>query len=490
MPLTLESAACYSVNAQKGYKVNSQKPKKLWGGRFTAPTDELVEEFTASINFDQRLYAEDIAGSVAHARMLGSQKIISGFDADVLITGLQQIKKEIEAGKFTFSIALEDIHMNIESRLSEIVGPEIAGRLHTGRSRNDQVALDLRLFLRHQLVQVMSLVLELTGVLVDKAEDNLKVVMPGFTHLQQAQPVLFSHHLLAYVEMLRRDYERLSDCHARLSLSPLGSGALAGSSFPLDRRMVADELGFNGITANSLDAVSDRDGVAEALFDFSLLMVHLSRFCEELVLWSSVQFNFITLSDSFCTGSSIMPQKKNPDVPELIRGKSGRVVGSLVSLLMTLKSLPLAYNKDLQEDKEPLFDALDTVVGSLRIMTAMIKEMQVNIDTLAEQAGAGFSTATEIADYLVRKGLPFRMAHEIVGRVVSFCEQNDLIFSDLTITQWHQFSTLFEKDLFTFLTPQDAVDAKDLFGATAHNRVSEQIDLTRQYLSDSRLKFV
>ena len=466
--------------------MESQKQKKLWGGRFSAPTDELVEEFTASINYDKRLYAEDIAGSIAHARMLGSQKIISRSDADTLIAGLQQIKVEIETGEFNFSIALEDIHMNIESRLSEIVGPESAGRLHTGRSRNDQVALDLRLFLRRQLLQVKGLVLDFIEVLVDQAEANLRVLMPGFTHLQQAQPVLFSHHLMAYVEMLKRDFERLADCHHRLSLSPLGSGALAGSSFPLDRRMVADELGFSGITANSLDAVSDRDGVAEALFDFSLLMVHLSRFCEELVLWSSVQFDFITLSDSFCTGSSIMPQKKNPDVPELIRGKSGRVLGSLVSLLMTMKSLPLAYNKDMQEDKEPLFDALDTVVGSLRIMTAMIKEMQVNVDTLAEQAGAGFSTATEIADYLVRKGLPFRSAHEIVGLVVSFCEQNNQIFTDLTLSQWHNFSSLFQDDLITFLAPQDAVEAKNLYGATAHNRVAEQIDLVRQYLADKR----
>ncbi len=464
--------------------MKSQKPKKLWGGRFTAPTDELVEEFTASINFDQRLYAEDIAGSVAHARMLGSQKIISVSDADILIAGLQQIKEEIEAGEFAFSVALEDIHMNIESRLSEVVGPEIAGRLHTGRSRNDQVALDLRLFLRHQLSRVMSLVLKLTEVLVDRSAGNLNVIMPGFTHLQQAQPVLFSHHLMAYVEMLKRDYERLADCHDRLSLSPLGSGALAGSSFPLDRQMVADELGFSGITANSLDAVSDRDGVAEALFDFSLLMVHLSRFCEELVLWSSVQFNFITLSDSFCTGSSIMPQKKNPDVPELIRGKSGRVVGSLVSLLITMKSLPLAYNKDMQEDKEPLFDALDTVVGSLRIMTTMIRELKINSDSMAEQAGAGFSTATELADYLVRKGLPFRLSHEIVGKTVSFCEQNDLLFTDLTMDQWQQFSPLFHEDLFTVLLPQDSVDAKDLFGGTALVRVLDQIKLTRQFIAD------
>jgi len=466
--------------------VESQKKNKLWGGRFTAPTDKLVEEFTASIDFDKRLYAEDIAGSIAHARMLASQQIISQSDADALIVALKQVKEEIEAGKFIFSIALEDIHMNIESRLGEIVGVEIAGRLHTGRSRNDQVALDLRLFLRHQLHQVNLLILEFITVLVDQAEVNQKVIMPGFTHLQQAQPVLFSHHLLAYVEMLKRDYDRLSGCYERLSLSPLGSGALAGSSFPLDRQMVAEELGFSGITANSLDAVSDRDGVAEALFTFSLLMVHLSRFCEELVLWSTVQFNFITLSDSFCTGSSIMPQKKNPDVPELIRGKSGRVIGSLVSLLVTLKSLPLAYNKDMQEDKEPFFDALDTVVGSLRIMTAMVKEMQVNVGILAEQAGAGFSTATEIADYLVRKGLPFRSAHEIVGRVVFYCEQNNLIFTGLSIDQWHKFSDLFQEDLFVLLAPQNAVDAKNLFGATSHNRVVEQIDLVRQFVADKR----
>lgn len=465
--------------------MESQKQNKLWGGRFTAPTDKLVEEFTASIDFDKRLYAEDIAGSIAHARMLGSRAIISRADADTLIVALKQVQQEIETGEFNFSVALEDIHMNIESRLGEIVGTEIAGRLHTGRSRNDQVALDLRLFLRRQLNQVNALILELITVLVDQAETNLKVIMPGFTHLQQAQPVLFSHHLLAYVEMLKRDHGRLSGCYDRLSYSPLGSGALAGSSFPLDRQMVAEELGFTGITANSLDAVSDRDGVAEALFAFSLLMVHLSRFCEELVLWSTVQFNFITLSDSFCTGSSIMPQKKNPDVPELIRGKSGRVLGSLVSLLVTLKSLPLAYNKDMQEDKEPLFDALDTVVGSLRIMSAMIKEMHVNEGILAEQAGAGFSTATEIADYLVRKGLPFRSAHEIVGRVVSFCEHEDLSFLDLSLKQWNTFSDLFQEDLISYLAPQDAVAAKDLYGATSCSRVAEQIKLVRQFLADN-----
>ncbi len=456
--------------------------QKLWGGRFSAPTDELVEEFTASINFDRRLYAEDIAGSIAHATMLGRQKIIPATDVQPLIDGLEQIRNEIESGEFAFSIALEDIHMNIESRLGEIVGPEIAGRLHTGRSRNDQVALDFRLYIRRQLLNVEELVYDFIKVLVDKAETEIDVIMPGFTHLQQAQPVLFAHHLLAYVEMFKRDAERLGDCRKRLDYSPLGSGALAGSSFALDRESVARDLGFSGVTANSLDAVSDRDGVAEALFDFSLLMIHLTRFCEELVLWSSVQFNFITLSDSFCTGSSIMPQKKNPDVPELIRGKSGRVVGSLVNLLITLKSLPLAYNKDMQEDKEPFFDALDTVVGSLRIMAPMINEMRVNKEVMARQAGAGFSTATEIADYLVRKGLPFRSAHAVVGKAVAFCEAHNLIFTDLSISQWLEFSDLFAEDLFVLLSPIDAVDAKDLYGGTARIQVAEQIELARKYL--------
>ena len=456
--------------------------QKLWGGRFTAPTDELVEEFTASINFDKRLYSEDIDGSIVHAKMLGRQKIIPVTDVQPLVDGLEQVRTEIEEGSFDFSIALEDIHMNIESRLGEIVGPEIAGRLHTGRSRNDQVALDFRLYIRRQLLKVEVLIVDLIKVLVDKAEFEIDVIMPGFTHLQQAQPVLFAHHLLAYVEMFKRDIERLSACRKRLDLSPLGSGALAGSSFALNRESVATELGFAGVTANSLDAVSDRDGVAEALFDFSLIMIHLTRFCEELVLWSSVQFNFITLSDSFCTGSSIMPQKKNPDVPELIRGKSGRVVGSLVNLLMTLKSLPLAYNKDMQEDKEPFFDALDTVVGSLRIMSPMIAEMRVNSKIMARQAGAGFSTATEIADYLVRKGLPFRAAHSVVGNAVAFCEAHELLFTDLSILQWQEFSELFSDDLFTFLAPLDAVNAKNLYGGTARTQVLQQIEFNRKYL--------
>ena len=456
--------------------------KKPWGGRFNAPTAKVVEEFTASINFDREFYAEDIAGSIAHARMLASQGIISEDDARAMVSGLEQIRDEIEAGRFNFSVALEDIHMNIEHRLGELIGPETAGRLHTGRSRNDQVALDLRLFLRRRIRRVSGLLLDLVTALVDQAETHLSVVMPGFTHLQQAQPVLFSHHLLAYVEMFKRDHQRLYDIEKRCNINPLGSGALAGSSFPLNREMVARELEMAGITANSLDAVSDRDSALETLFALSLIMVHLSRFCEELILWSTVQFDFITLSDGFCTGSSIMPQKKNPDVPELIRGKSGRVVGSLVSLLMLMKSLPLAYNKDMQEDKEPLLDALATVEGSLQIMADMVREMKVKADRMQSQAGAGFSTATEVADYLVRKGLPFRQAHEIVGQVVSYCENRSKGLPDLELSEWRQFSSLFDDDLFVLLTPEDAVNAKDIPGGTATRQVAGQIAAVRKFL--------
>ena len=458
---------------------NEMKP---WGGRFSQPTDELVEEFTASINFDKLLYNEDISGSIAHAQMLASCGIISDADASAIVAGLQQIRSEIESGEFVFSEALEDIHMNIESRLGEIIGRETAGRLHTGRSRNDQVALDLRLFLKNRLGDIARQLLSLIQAFKELASANIDVVMPGFTHLQQAQPVLFAHHLLAYVEMFKRDYQRLRQTRERLDFSPLGSGALAGSSFPLDRKMVADALGFNGLTANSLDAVSDRDGVAESLFGFSLIMVHLTRFCEELVLWSTVQFNFITLSDSFCTGSSIMPQKKNPDVPELIRGKAGRVIGSLVSILYLLKSLPLAYNRDLQEDKEPLFDAANTVYSSLRIMTSLVANLAVNREIMEAQAGEGFSTATEIADYLVRKGMPFRSAHAVVGNVVAHCEKHKLKFTDLSLADWESFSPLFDFEIMKLLAPEDAVRAKNLFGGTAPEQVRRQIDLVERFL--------
>jgi len=454
--------------------------EKPWGGRFTASTDKLVEEFTASIGFDRRLYREDVRGSIAHCRMLAACGIIKPEESERLVAGLQAVEREIEAGKFPFSVPLEDIHMNIEARLGELVGTELAGRLHTARSRNDQVALDIRLYLKRELPEVRRRLRELILAFVVQAEEHVDTVMPGFTHLQQAQPVLLAHHLLAYVEMFDRDWQRLRDLEKRLDQSPLGSGALAGTSFAIDRRQVADELGFAGLTANSMDAVSDRDGVLETLFAAALIMVHLSRFCEELVLWSSTQFNFVSLADSFCTGSSIMPQKKNPDVPELVRGKCGRVVGSLVSLLVTMKALPLAYNKDMQEDKEPLFDALDTVTGSLAVMAPMVATMTFNREVLAAQAEEGFATATEIADYLVRRGLPFRQAHEIVGRLVAHCLERGRRFRDLPLAEWQEFSPLFDDEVLGLLAAADAVDSKDVYGGTARARVRAQLERVKK----------
>lgn len=458
--------------------MSTQKP---WGGRFSEQTDRLVEEFTASINFDQRFYNEDIRGSIAHCRMLSACGILASTEADQIIAGLETVRREIETGKFVFSVPLEDIHMNIEARLTELIGPELAGKLHTARSRNDQVALDIRLYLKKEMEKIQELLRNLVKALIKQADANGNVVMPGFTHLQQAQPVLFAHHLLAYVEMFSRDYQRLENTGKQIDRLPLGSGALAGTSFPIDRQMVADELGFAALTANSMDAVSDRDGVMEMLFSGSLIMLHLSRFCEELVLWSSVQFNFVTLADSFCTGSSIMPQKKNPDVPELIRGKCGRVVGDLVSLMVTMKSLPLAYNKDMQEDKEPLFDCLDTVKGSLAIMAPLVESMTVNRQQMAAQAEYGFSTATEIADYLVRRGLPFRQAHEIVGNIVAYCLEKELEFRDLTLADWQGFSACFDEQVLSLLSADDSVRSKDVYGGTAPQQVEQQLKRLKMF---------
>ena len=461
---------------------------KPWGGRFSQQTDKLVEEFTASIDFDQRLYNEDIQGSIAHCRMLSACGIIASEEADRIISGLQAIREEIEKGAFVFSVPLEDIHMNIESRLSELIGPGLAGKLHTARSRNDQVALDIRLYLKKEISGIKNLLKGLIHALISKAEATKDVVMPGFTHLQQAQPVLFAHHLLAYVEMFSRDYQRLENVGKQVDSLPLGAGALAGTSFPIDRQKVADELGLSGLTANSMDAVSDRDGVLEMLFSGALIMLHLSRFCEELVLWSSVQFNFITLADSFCTGSSIMPQKKNPDVPELVRGKCGRVFGDLVSLLVTMKSLPLAYNKDMQEDKEPLFDCLDTVKGSLAIMAPLVTSMTVNRKRMAAQAEYGFSTATEIADYLVRRGLPFRQAHEIVGNVVAYCLEKGLQFKDMALDDWQRFSDCFDEQVVSLLSAEDAVCSKNVYGGTAPQQVQQQLERLKLQWQDVKVK--
>ncbi|GAB7024941.1 argininosuccinate lyase [Geotalea toluenoxydans] len=451
---------------------------KLWGGRFTQPTNKFVEEFTASIDFDKRLYHQDIRGSIAHARMLGKQRIIPMEDVEKIVHGLQEILDQIEAGKFDFSISLEDIHMNIESRLSAKIG-EAGKRLHTGRSRNDQVALDIRLYLRDELVEISAYLDLLVDSLLNQAEKNIDVIMPGYTHLQTAQPILFAHHMLAYVEMFKRDKARMEDCLKRTNVLPLGAGALAGTTFPIDREHVAELLDFPEVTRNSLDSVSDRDFALEFLAHASILMMHLSRFSEELILWSTSEFKFIDLSDGFCTGSSIMPQKKNPDVPELVRGKTGRVYGNLMALLTVMKSLPLAYNKDMQEDKEPLFDTIDTVKGSLKIFADMIREMQVNTDTMRNAAAKGFSTATDVADYLVRKGMPFRDAHEVVGKSVAYCIANKKDLPELSIEEWKGFSPMIDTDIYEAITLEASVNARRATGGTSLEGVKREIARVR-----------
>ncbi len=448
--------------------------KKLWGGRFTQPTDKFVEEFTASIGFEQRLAQYEIQGSKAHAEMLGRQEIITVAEANQIITGLNDILATIEADELEFSVALEDIHMNVEARLIEKIGA-VGGKLHTGRSRNDQVALDIRLYLRDEIDIICTFLDNLETSLITQAEQNLDVIMPGFTHLQTAQPVLYSHHMLAYREMFARDRSRLNDLRDRFNYLPLGAGALAGTPFPIDREWVAEQLGFAGVTRNSLDSVSDRDFAIEFCSFAAILMMHLSRLAEELVLWSSANYAFIELSDSFCTGSSIMPQKKNPDVPELVRGKTGRVYGNLISLLTLMKSLPLAYNKDMQEDKEPLFDTVDTIKGSLKIFVDMIAEMAVNGDNMRTAAAYGFSTATDIADYWVRKGLPFRQAHEVVGKTVRYCVENNKDIPDLTLAEFRQFSELIEADIYTFVTLEASVNARKATGGTAREAVEREL---------------
>ncbi|MGB4476653.1 MAG: argininosuccinate lyase, partial [Bacillota bacterium] len=403
---------------------------KLWSGRFTKEQDSLMDSFHSSIQFDNRLYAEDIRGSIAHVRMLGSCGIITDDEAQVIEDGLWDLLEDIEAQRVEFSPEAEDIHMNIESLLIERIG-DVARKLHTARSRNDQVALDTRMYVLREIDEIIDLIRRVQAALVERAEENLGVLMPGYTHLQRAQPILLSHHLMAYFFMLQRDLERLEDCAKRTNVMPLGAAALAGTTFPIDRERVAKELGFDGITENSIDAVSDRDFVMELLGCISIIMVHLSRFSEEIVLWSSSEFGFVTLDERYSTGSSIMPQKRNPDSAELVRGKSGRVFGNLLALLVTMKGLPLAYNKDMQEDKERLFDSVDTVKGCLTIMERLIDTMVFNAERMRTACAGGFMTATDVADYLVRKGIPFRTAHEIVGKIVLFCEKRGLSFSDL-----------------------------------------------------------
>ncbi len=447
---------------------------KPWSGRFTQKTDKLVEEFNASISFDKRLYKHDIIGSIAHARMLAKVGIIKKREAERIISGLKAIEKEIEAGKFRFTSDMEDIHMAIEKRLIEKTGP-VGGKLHTARSRNDQVALDVRLYLRDEIGEVKGLIRELQKTFVGIAKKNLDCIMPGYTHLQRAQPILFSHHLLAYYEMLKRDFERLDDCFKRINVMPLGSGALAGSPYPLNREFVAKELGFTGVTDNSLDAVSDRDFCIEFCSAASILMMHLSRLSEELILWSSSEFGFIELSDAFSTGSSLMPQKKNPDVPELMRGKTGRVYGNLVSLLTTMKALPLAYNKDMQEDKEALFDTIATIKECLKVFSPLLRTMKLNKKKMLDATKGGFLTATDAADYLVKKGVPFRESHHIAGRVVAYCIKTSQGLEDLSIDEWRGFSKAFGKDIKEVISVEASVKSRKAKGGTAPEAVKRRL---------------
>ena len=456
--------------------------KKLWAGRFAAPTDAFVEAFTASVEFDQRLAPYDIQGSIAHATMLARQGILSEAERDAIVAGLERILARIEAGEFTWSVALEDVHMNVEAALTEDIG--IAGKkLHTGRSRNDQVATDVRLWLRAELVVIRESIRRLQHALLDLAEGEADTIMPGFTHLQTAQPITFGHHMMAWFEMLERDHARIADCGTRLNVMPLGAAALAGTSYPIDRDYTAGLLGFDRPAENSLDAVSDRDFAIEFAAAASILMMHLSRMSEELIIWSSAQFHFITLSDSFCTGSSIMPQKKNPDVPELIRGKSGRVFGHLVALLTLMTSQPLAYNKDNQEDKEPLFDAVDNVRGSLKVFADMIPAISCNRDTMRQATMKGFATATDLADYLVRKGIAFRDAHEVVGKSVAYCIQKGCDLADLDLDELRRFSPAIDGDVFDCLTLEGSVAARDHIGGTAPAQVRAAIDRARTRLA-------
>jgi len=448
---------------------------KMWGGRFAAGPDAIMEAINASISFDQRMAAQDIAGSRAHAAMLAAQDIISDSDADAIRKGLLTVLSEIEGGTFAYSTALEDIHMNVEARLKEVIG-EPAGRLHTGRSRNDQVATDFKLWTRDQFDAAESGLLALIKALLGQAEAGADWVMPGFTHLQTAQPVTWGHHMMAYVEMFGRDLSRMRDARARMNESPLGAAALAGTSFPIDRDMTAQALGFDRPTANSLDAVSDRDFALEFLSAASICAMHLSRFAEELVIWSSAQFRFVTLSDRFSTGSSIMPQKKNPDAAELIRAKIGRIMGANVALMMVMKGLPLAYSKDMQEDKEQVFDAADNLMLALAAMEGMVKDMSANRESLAAAAGSGFSTATDLADWLVRVlGLPFRDAHHITGSLVALAEQNGCDLPDLTLEQMQSAHGDITADVFDVLGVENSVNSRMSYGGTAPAQVRAQV---------------
>ena len=456
---------------------------KLWGGRFNKGSSSLLEQFNASIGFDNRMYAEDIAGSIAHSKMLNKIGILTVEEQEKIENGLIQIKEMIDNGNFEFHISDEDIHMAVEKKLIELIG-SLGGKLHTGRSRNDQVALDIRMYLKKEILNIKDLLKVLMEAITQVAESNKDVIMPGYTHLQRAQPILFSHHMMAYYEMMKRDLDRLEDCFKRVDVMPLGAGALAGTTYPLDRHYVAELLGFSKVTENSLDTVSDRDFIIETNFVISMILMHLSRFSEELIIWSTSEFSFVEMDDTYSTGSSIMPQKKNPDVTELVRGKTGRVFGNLIGILTVMKGLPLAYNKDTQEDKEGVFDSIDTIKIVLEIFSPMLKTMTIKKENMKASIYEGFINATDIADYLAKKGLPFREAHKVVGELVSYCEQNNKLLTDLSYEEFKNSHNLFEEDIVKESSIEACINGRKTYGGTALSDVERQIENAKAFLNE------
>lgn len=465
------------------WQEEGERVKKLWGGRFQKTAEEWVDDFGASIHFDKQLVEEDIEGSLAHVTMLGKCGILTNEETEQIKAGLQTLLEKAKKNELEFSVQYEDIHLNIEKQLIDLIGP-VGGKLHTGRSRNDQVATDVHLHLRNQVIEILDAIKSLQAALVKQAEQHVETIIPGYTHLQRAQPVSFAHHLLAYFWMLERDYQRMQESYKRINISPLGAGALAGTTFPIDREYTAELLGFDSVYNNSLDAVSDRDYILEFLSNSSILMMHLSRFCEELILWSSSEFNFVEIDDTFATGSSIMPQKKNPDMAELIRGKTGRVYGALFGLLTVMKGTPLAYNKDFQEDKEGMFDVVKTVKGSLQIFAGMIDTLKVKTEVLEKTVKADFSNATELADYLATKGMPFREAHEVVGKLVLTCIQKGIYLLGLTIDEYKQASELFEEDIYEVLQPKTVVARRNSLGGTGFEQVNIALNKAKEALGN------
>ena len=456
--------------------------KKLWEGRFSKESSKLLEKFNASITYDNRMYEEDIEGSIAHSKMLFKQNIINKEDQSLMEKGLLQIKNEIEEGNFQFKIEDEDIHMSIEKRLTEIIG-NTAGKLHTARSRNDQVALDIRMYVRKETKEIKKLLLNLEYILVNLSEKYKTIIIPGYTHLQRAQPILFSHHLMAYFQMFKRDISRINDFLERIDELPLGAGALAGTTFNIDRHFTAELLGFSKPTENSLDSVSDRDFIIELAMIISVISMHLSRFSEEIIIWCTSEFSFISLDDSFATGSSIMPQKKNPDIAELVRGKTGRIYGNLMSILTTMKALPLAYNKDMQEDKEGIFDSIDNIKLSIEIFYSMLDTISINEEKIFISMRTGFLNATDVADYLAKHDIPFRQAHKITGEIVSYCENNNITIDDMSLEDFQKFSKIFKEDILTEITIKNCVNKRDSFGGTSIKNVEMQIENAKKYLN-------